>query len=771
MSTPDDNGFWNSERWSRLYYFFPFQLLVLHLKKNQLLLVFWAIMFGFVGQHILVRYGIPYLFLDPEYLGRVDFFSYLFMGVTAGAFIMAFHISSYIGNSFRFPFLATLSRPFWKFCVNNSAIPFAFCIYYSYKIYLFQGENEFVPFGDTVIDILGFLLGVFLFIAFAFAYFFNTNKDLFKMFGVRVDMEGPPDMQVRTLGDTKYIIQKHAEKPPPKKSRRGKEWRVDTYMTSPFNMRLARKSFHYDRAMLERVFRQNHTMAAIFEMILIGALIALGLFREVKYFMIPAGASIILLFTMFLMLTNALKFWLRGWSFTVYGLLFLLINFMAQFEFFNPGNRAVGMNYQTQSKPAYTIDHLQALNYDPEMNHKDISRTVEILNNWKKKNESLYPEKKPKLVIVNTSGGGLRAAVWTFRALQYADSVSGQQLMKHMMLITGSSGGMIGAAYLRELYYRSQTADTNHINLNNPQYLDNIGTDILNPMAFSVAVNDFFLRIQQFEYEGQTYRKDRGFAFEQQLNTNTGNILEHRLKDYTIAEYSATIPMMVLTPSILNDGRRLYISAQPISYLTQNAPVDNLVNDPLLEGIEFTRFFSDQNPYNLRFTSALRMNATFPYICPIVYLPSEPPIQVMDAGLRDNFGLKTSLKFIYSFRSWIANNTSGVILIQVRDRYKEYEVDKNPRGTLVQNMLNPIGKMYDNLFITQDMDHDQLLQYASKWFGNTIDVIKLQMYNEQDDKVALSWHLTTKEKKKIHNAVLEAPNQEAFEKIRDMLKP
>ena len=27
-------------------------------------------------------------------------------------------------------------------------------------------------------------------------------------------------------------------------------------------------------------------------------------------------------------------------------------------------------------------------------------------------------------------------------------------------------------------------------------------------------------------------------------------------------------------------------------------------------------------------------------------LPTEPPIELMDAGLRDNYGLKTSLEFI-----------------------------------------------------------------------------------------------------------------------------
>src|SRR5688572_21918400 len=97
--------------WKRVTYFFPFQLLFVHFKKNPLLLLFWLIMFGFITKSLAARYGVPYLFLNPEYLDEVSFFSYLLVGLTCGGFIMAFNISSYIMNSFRFPFLATLSYP------------------------------------------------------------------------------------------------------------------------------------------------------------------------------------------------------------------------------------------------------------------------------------------------------------------------------------------------------------------------------------------------------------------------------------------------------------------------------------------------------------------------------------------------------------------------------------------------------------------------------------------------------------------------------------
>ena len=64
------------------------------------------------------------------------------------------------------------------------------------------------------------------------------------------------------------------------------------------------------------------------------------------------------------------------------------------------------------------------------------------------------------------------------------------------------------------------------------------------------------------------------------------------------------------------------------------------------------------------------MNATFHV--PTVNLPTDPPIEVMDAGMRDNFGMKTTVQFLYTFREWIQENTREVIVVQIRDLQKDF---------------------------------------------------------------------------------------------------
>src|SRR4051812_27377244 len=93
----------------RFIFSFPIQLVVVLLKSNQVLLLYWIILFEWLLGGLSQRFGIPFLFLDPEYMGVVGFRSFFIMGFAAGCFIMVFNISSYMINGMRFPFIATLA--------------------------------------------------------------------------------------------------------------------------------------------------------------------------------------------------------------------------------------------------------------------------------------------------------------------------------------------------------------------------------------------------------------------------------------------------------------------------------------------------------------------------------------------------------------------------------------------------------------------------------------------------------------------------------------
>ena len=745
----------------RIIFFFPLQLLFVQLKKNHAHLLFWLLLFGFITKSLAAKYGIPFLFLFPEYLNHVSFVSYALIGFSCGGFIMAFNIASYVMNGFRFPFIATLYNPFWKFCVNNSIIPLLFITTYTYQIYKALVSEKIYSSGEILFLLAGFYSGILLFIFLGMMYFFATNKDIYKLFGVRTqDPRGNP------LPNPKPI--RHEEWKNPNLMKDTRDWYVETYIGSYFRLRLVRPVRHYKKEMLKRVFYQNHRNAGRFGIVAIISLIILGLFQDYDVFMVPAGASLFLLLTTFLMISSALYSFFRGWANTVLIVSILLLNFIFKSDFLGNSNKAYGMNYD-ESKADYSYTTLKRLNTDKDAFGSDTSHAIKILEKWKYKNLdfSLQKSVKPKLVIVNTSGGGLRSALWTFHVLQYCDSLLNGELFKHTHLIAGSSGGMIGAAYFRELYLLKQKSP--QLNLYNKNYESNICKDILNPVAFSIATNELFFGLQSFTDGAHSYPKDRAYAFERQLNENTSNLFDKELGDYTSPEGEAKIPLMIFSPSIVNDGRKLIISSQPVSFLAQNIREENITDKSLIEAIEFCRFFENQAALSVKFSSVLRMSATFPYISPVVTLPCEPVIEVMDAGMRDNFGFETTLKYIYTLRKWIEANTSGIIILQIRDKHIERPIEPNPPKTLLQNLQRPVGSFYGNLFPVQDYNHNLMLQYASSSLKTKVDILNFELKNEMPDNISLSWHLTYYEKQKVLNSLFLPENQSSIKQLLKLL--
>ena len=173
--------------WNNIYYSFPIQLFFLHLKKNIPLLLLWAILMLIILQKFGTVLGIPFLFLDPEYLNEVSWKGFFLMGVTFGIFTLAFHMTTYILDGAKFKFLAVIPRPFIQFCVNNAIIPLVFYCIYVYSFINFQLDNEHDDKFEVFEFFVGFAGGSILIYAIIFIYFAFTNKDLFVIFADSVE--------------------------------------------------------------------------------------------------------------------------------------------------------------------------------------------------------------------------------------------------------------------------------------------------------------------------------------------------------------------------------------------------------------------------------------------------------------------------------------------------------------------------------------------------------------------------------------------------------
>ena len=735
----------------RFVYSFPIQLMVMYIKKNKSFLFFWLLLFGIITEQVGTKYGLQFLFLNPEYLGSVGFTSFFIVGMMMGMFIVAFNIAGFLINSFRFPFLATLSRTFFKFFLNNFIIPTSFIILYCIRIYQFQSESQLKTLGEINIDIIGLLSGIIAIVFLSLRYFHSTNQDIYKLFGVKhADKDDLLPMRDYSKLD----------------KNRSDAWRVETYLTSLHKVKLVRETGHYQPYMLQKVFRQNHVNAAVFEIVLIILFLSIGFFGDRPWLKIPAGASVVLIFTILLMFAGVIRYWLKTCGTFAMIAVVVLLNYLSTFDFISPKTLAYGID-NSKADVVYSEEQLHE-QYNQQAVTDDINNTQAILTNWKKHWESKGIS-KPKLVILEASGGGLRSMLFTFKSLQVIDSTLNGNLMPQTAIIFGSSGGMLSESYYRELYWKRKEQLMKDNFSGNEKLIQSLGNDMLNSIIFNGVVADLFLNPTQVKIDGTSYAKDRAYAWEKQFNENTQHLLSHPIGDYINAEKKATIPMLVVSPTILNSGGTLHISAQPVSYLLNASPLIHPELKQLPNGIEFTRYFKTKNPYNLRMSSALRMNAAFPYITPATTLPCSPALEVLDAGLHDNYGTQNASQFIFSFKEWIQQNTSGVVLLQIRDTPKKLKIENNSAKSFFEKTSSPIKNLSDNFLVVQDYISDKLIRNVSMTSEFSFEYILIQM-PETKDRISVNWHLTEKEKNTLLTGIYSKENKNELRKLKSILQ-
>jgi hypothetical protein len=732
--------------WIGIWYSLPMQLFMLHFRRHQLFLFIWYILFATVGGGFLKTFGADSLFLAPEYFGEISALSTAIVGFASGVFFMSWNITTFTLHSKDLRFLATNSQPFLKYCINNSVIPLSFLIYYLIEAVQYATHRELFSFGEILLLAVGYVGGLFLCLTIAFVYFFSADRTIYKDLSKAITQAN----------------RKHDALPLKKRMLNEKsDIRVDWFLTAKFSIRKPRDVKHYSPEFLENIFTRHHISAVLAIVLAFLFLILVGYSSDQQLFQLPAAASITLFFAILIAFVGAMSILLYSWSIPVLIVLYLIANVLYQQEIIDPRNKAYGLDYvHKNDRPFYCKEAIDMLANNKAI-EADKKFYLQILNNWKAKQSSA----KPIFYIITTSGGGTRSACFTMNVLQELNLLTKGELMKKTFLINGASGGMLGAAYFRELYFEKLKG--RDINLQDKKYTANISKDLLSPVFSSYLTRDLLSPVQKFTYNGFKYNKDRGYAFEQKLNLITEGILNKPISAYKDAEAKATIPVMFFNTVITRDGRKMIMASSPVRFLMK-PPVDqNKVHAFEADAIDFNSFLKNQHSDQISILSALRMNATFPYVLPNVWLPTNPIIDVMDAGIRDNYGQESALRFIEVFKEWLKENTSSVVLIQIRDR-KMSDWEKPLGGNSLSSFFTkPFLVLQNNWFKMQDYSQHDQLTYLSKSYGSNFHHLAFQyMPTKKEAAASLSFHLTAAEKNDITHALNNPINQQEFEKLK-----
>jgi hypothetical protein len=727
--------------------FFPIRLLIAYVKYNFFGLFFWALLFAIITESLGSFFGVPFLFFSPEYQGEVSVWSFMLLGFSFGGFTMAFNTYGYAKLGPRFPFLVVVSTPFFKFCLNNSILPLLFIGLYLYQMSIFQSIEELASTLSILSFNLSFICGFLIFILLSILYFFPLRKNRDK------DDDDPYTHESLISSIT---INKHEKW---YNYFRSETKRHCYYIGKGFRIYKSRSVAHLDKDLIDQIYADNRINVFVFEAITIISFLGMGFFRNHTFFEMPAAMSMVTLLTILSMLFSAFLAWFHRWGYPLIVGSILLMTYLSKVTpLFRYTSYAIGLDYSEKKKVHYTVGEIAANGKDKTDLTISNLAINEILSNWKSKQS--VP--KPKLIILNTSGGGSRSALWTFIVLSNCDSLTNNAVSNQMQLISGASGGMIGAAYYREILLRRNIGQlktkSNHV------FKQNIAKDLLNKIAFSASTSDLLMRYKKFNYNNHSYTQERGVAFEQHLHQNLDNYLEHPLEYYKEYERKSIIPLMIFSPTIINDGRRLLISSQNLSFM-----VGLKGSSSAYENIDYQTFFKSNNPGKIRFSTVLRANASFPFILPMMTMPTKPEIQLMDAGIRDNYGGKVTIEYLFANNKWIEKNTSGVIILETRDTKRVLNDESYHEINLLDKITMPFGNMITNFTRTQDFDQEQLMKLCTKSFKFPVNFVTFNLRERTDNRISLSLRLTKREKQKIQQAFSSDENKAALLKLNKLL--
>jgi hypothetical protein len=389
----------------------------------------------------------------------------------------------------------------------------------------------------------------------------------------------------------------------------------------------------------------------------------------------------------------------------------------------------------------------------------------EALEAWRKETGG-----KRDLIVVAAMGGGIRSALWTTVVLTELEKAFGPGLGGRVRLITGASGGLLGASYWAATLGPGQSGHSD------PEALRNaIALGSLDAVTSSLVFRDLWpppFRIGD----------DRGRSLEKAWDRHTKEALAKDFLQLEEGERLGWRPSLVLTPMLVEDGRRLVISNLDLEDLLSN-------DGPLLgESLQKPSYSISGRllfkclpaaQAKLPLSTALRLQANFPWVLPSTELaplgPGEPRLRAVDAGYYDETGVDLATLWISKNRAWLRDNARGVALLQIRDQSSagRHVLPSQPR-TFVERasdgFATPVSALLrarDSTAAFRDDRGVAALADAMNHAGErpffTTAIFELTR------PASLSWSLTEDESQEIRKDTCACSNQRALDGIREWL--
>jgi hypothetical protein len=363
---------------------------------------------------------------------------------------------------------------------------------------------------------------------------------------------------------------------------------------------------------------------------------------------------------------------------------------------------------------------------------------TQTVDAWAARNTT--PGKKPTLVIVAASGGGITASVWTARvltALSAKDGGLGPDFARSIVLVSTASGGGVGASYFVDRYRDGRPPGEDRAELD--AIVRASASSSLHDTAFALAYTDLLRVLVPALVDPDA--PDRGRSLER----SWGRFLSKpavTLSDWRAGVEAGWRPTQVFNVTIAETGERMLLSPIDCPTLACGGP------GPFWRGKSTLDLYGPGS--DLPVVTAARLSATFPWVTPLSRAPEGLRGEHMgDGGYYDNFGIVTAIEWLFSVQAEesLADKVEKVLLVQVRASEHALARTEEDQGWLYA-AAGPLLTLM-NVRTTSQRNHNEAHLLGMKAMltkqGVPVETVEFELAQE----TPLSWHLTAEEKQRI----------------------
>lgn len=356
------------------------------------------------------------------------------------------------------------------------------------------------------------------------------------------------------------------------------------------------------------------------------------------------------------------------------------------------------------------------------------------------------PDDGRPLVVVCVSGGASRAAAWTAAVLARLEAEV-PDFSARTALVTGASGGMVGAAYhVAGLQPGGGEVRGRPWTLTSREAVQRLGADNLSHVVHRLVHADLPSLLSPWALA------DRGQALEEAWSETLDGRLNKPLADLREGENAGWRPSLVFSPMLVEDGRRLLVSNLNLAEIATNE--GGALGAPggvfrSRSEIELRKLFPEDGG-KLTLATAARMSASFPFVSPAATLPTVPRRRVVDAGYYDNYGVNLATIWLDAVRGSLGDRR--VVIVQIRDGPSEatlatIERPKDESTCLSRGLewlTSPIQAVLAARNAVMAYRNDEAVEILQRSLPNVTTVIF-----EAPEGVSMTWYLAEEEQKRL----------------------